>query len=89
MAETKTALQKIDHDEKQKVLSQMKGPGKTPATEWSGNRQSSRKIIQNNVSEDDLGSRENNGEDAINIYQRPIRTKEQTNRDEWYTRRNP
>ena len=39
--------------------------------------QSSRKIIQND-SEDDPGSWENNGEDARSVYQRPIRTKEQT-----------
>ena len=50
--------------------------------------QPSRKRIQNNVSKDDPGSREKNGEDAKNIYQRPKRTKEQTNRDEQHTRRN-
>ena len=51
-------------------------PRKT--TKWSGDRQLSSKIIQNNDSEDDPGSRENNGEDARNVYQRPTRTKEQT-----------
>ena len=45
-------------------------------------RQSLRKRIQNNDSEDDPGSWENSGEDARNVYQRPRRTKEQTNRDE-------
>ena len=35
------------------------------------------KRIQNNDSEDDLGSWENNGKDARNVYQRPTRTKEQ------------
>ena len=30
-AETKTALQKIDHNEKEKLMSQMKGQGKIPA----------------------------------------------------------
>ena len=40
------------------------------------------KIIQNNDSEDDPGSRENNGEDARNVYQRPTRTNEQRNRGE-------
>ena len=45
---------------------------------WSGDRQPSRKRIQNNDSEDDPGSQENNGEDARNVYQRPTRTKEQT-----------
>ena len=33
-------------------------------------------------SEDDPGSWKKNGEDARNVYQRPRRTKEQTNRDE-------
>ena len=59
------------------------------APSWtSGDMQPSRKRIQNNVSKDDPGSREKNGEDAKNIYQRPKRTKEQTNRDEQHTRRN-
>ena len=30
MVKTKTILQKVTHDEKQKVMSQMKGQGKTP-----------------------------------------------------------
>ena len=42
------------------------------------NRQSSRKRIQNNNSEDDLGSWKKNGDDAINVYQRPRRIKELT-----------
>ena len=46
------------------------------------------KRIQNNDSEDDPGSQENNGEDVRNVYQRPSRAKEQTNRDESYTSRN-
>ena len=41
-------------------------------------RQPSRKRIQNNGSEDDPESQENNGEDARNVYQRPRRTKQQT-----------
>ena len=36
------------------------------------------KRIQNNDSEDDSGSWKNNGEDARNVYQRPRKTKEQT-----------
>ena len=40
------------------------------------------KRIQNNDSEDDAESQENNGEERRNVYQRPRRTKEQTNRDE-------
>ena len=36
------------------------------------------KRIQNNDSEDDSGSLKNNGEDARNVYQRPRKTKEQT-----------
>jgi len=55
-------------------------------TKWGGDRQSSRKRIQNNDSEDDSESQKKNGgkdwEDARNVYQRPRRTKEQTNRDE-------
>ena len=43
-----------------------------------------KKKIQNNYSEDDPGSQKENGEDARNVYQRPRRTKEQTNRDELY-----
>ena len=65
-----------------------------------GDRQPSRKRIQNNDSEDDPVSQEKNGgkdlEDTINVYQRPRRTKEQTNRytrykldTSRYTRRNP
>ena len=50
--------------------------------------QPSRKGIQNNDSEDDPGSWKKNGEDARNAYQRPRRTKEQTDRDERYSRRN-
>ena len=36
---------------------------------------------QNNDSKDDPGSWANNGEDARNVYQRPRRTKEQTDDD--------
>ena len=42
--------------------------------------------FQKNDSEDDPGSWKKNGEDVRNVYQRPRRTKEQTNRDEQYTR---
>ena len=44
-----------------------------------GNRDSTRKIIQNNDSENHPGSWKMNREDARNVYQRPRRTKEQTN----------
>ena len=50
-------------------------PRKT--TKCSGNKEASKKRIQNNDSEDDPGSWKHNGEDAINVYQRPGRTKEQ------------
>ena len=63
----------------------MKGQDKIPG---SGDRQPSSKRIQNNDSEDDLGSQKKNGEDSRNIYQRPRRTKEQTNRYEQFTRKN-
>ena len=55
-------------------------------TKWSGDRQPSRKRIQNNDSED-LGSQKKNGEDARNVPQRPRWTKEQTEMKQ-YTRRN-
>ena len=73
---------------KQKVMSQMKRQDKIPEKQLNEMeiRQSLRKRIQNNDSEDDLGSQKKNGgkgwEDARNVYQRPRRTKEQTNRDE-------
>ena len=50
---------------KQKVMSQMKGQDKTP--KLSGNRQASRKRIQNYDREDNPGSWKNNGEDARNV----------------------
>ena len=42
---------------------QMKEQGKTPGktTKWSGDRQPSRKRIQNNDSEDDPGPQKKNG----------------------------
>ena len=49
-------------------------------TKWSGDRQTFRKRIQNNDSEDDPGSLENNGEDVTDVYQRPRRNKIQTSR---------
>jgi len=51
---------------------------------WSGYKQTFRKRIPNNDNEDDPGSQKQNGEDIINVYQRPRRT----NRDEQYIRRN-
>ena len=50
----------------------MKELGKFPrkTTKLSGDRKPSRKIMQNNDSEDDLGSWKKNGEDARNVYQR-------------------
>ena len=61
-------------------MSQVKRQGKTPekTMKESGDKQTSRKIIQNNDSKDDPGSWENNEKDARNVYQRPTRTKEQT-----------
>ena len=58
---------------RQRALYQMKEQDKTPGktNKGNGNRQSSRKRIQNNDSEDDPGPREKNGgkdqEDAINV----------------------
>ena len=62
----------------------MKGQDKIPEKQLNeveiGNLLEKR--IQNNDSEDDAESQENNGEERRNVYQRPRRTKEQTNRDE-------
>ena len=64
-------------------MSQMKRHNKIPEKQLNeveiGNLpEGKKKKNQNNYSENDLGSRENNEEDAINVYQRPTRTKEQT-----------
>ena len=77
MAKTKTILQKINHDERAESYVPDEGTRKKPrkTTKWSENRQTSRKIIQNNDGEDGLGSWENNEEDARNVYQRSIGTK--------------
>ena len=50
-------------------------------TKWSWDRQPSRKWIQNNGGEDELGSWANNGAGERAVYQRPTRTKEQTEMD--------
>ena len=80
MAKTKTILYKVNHDERQKVMSQMKGQDKTPEKQQNeveiGNIPEKR--IQNNDSEDDSGSWKNNREDARKVYQRLRKTKEQT-----------
>ena len=60
----------------------MTGQDKTSEKQLSEYKQPSRNRIQND-SEDDSGSQKKNGgkdgEDAINVYQRPIRTKELIN----------
>ena len=58
---------------------QMKKPDKTlkkKLIKWS--QEIFQKKIQNNDSENDPGSQKKNGEDIRNVYQRPGRTKEQT-----------
>ena len=55
---------------KQKVMFQMRGQDKTP--KLSGNRQASRKRIQNYDSEDNPGSWKNNGEDARNVFTKDL-----------------
>ena len=64
----------------------MKGQDKTPEKQLHemeiGDRQASRKRIQNTNSQDDPWSLEYNRKDAGNVYQIPGRTKEQTNKDE-------
>ena len=66
--------------EKQKIISKMKESQKNPrkTTKGNGDKQTSRKRIQNNDSEDDSESWKQNEEDARNVYQKPRRTKEQT-----------
>ena len=71
----------------------MKEQDKSPEKQLDEmNRKPPRKKIQNNDSDDDSGSQKKYGgkdwEYARNVYQRPRRTKEQTNTDEQYTRRN-
>jgi len=56
----------------------MKEQNPRKTMKWSGDRQPSRERIQNNDSADDPGSWKQNGEDARNVYQRPRRTKAQT-----------
>ena len=61
------------------IMFQMKKPDKTLKKElikWS--QEIFQKKIQNNDSENDPGSQKKNGEDIRNVYQRPGRTKEQT-----------
>ena len=62
----------------------MKGQDKTPEKQLNEVEigKPSRKIIQNNDSEDDPGTQKNNEENARSVYQRPRRTKEQVNTDE-------
>ena len=61
---------------RQKIMSLMKGQGKTPEKQVKEVER-----IQNNGSKDNPRSQEKNGgedwEDARNVYQRPTRTKEQ------------
>ena len=75
---------------KQRVLSQMKWQDKTPERQLNeveiGNFPEKR--IWKSDSEDNPESLKKKREDSDNVYQRPRRTKEQTNRDEQYTRRN-
>ena len=78
VVKTKTILQKTNPMKKQKVLC-LRWRHKIKEKQlMKRDRQLSRKRIQNNDSEDDPRSQENNGEDARNVYQRPIRMEEQT-----------
>ena len=60
----------------------MKGQNKIPGKQLNEVETELRIRIQNNDRGDDLGSQEKNGskdwEDSRNVYQRPTRTKEQT-----------
>ena len=59
---------------------QMKKPDKTPKKKKTNKVEPGNlpEKIQNNDSENDPGSQKKNGEDIRNVYQRPGRTKEQT-----------
>ena len=60
---------------------QMKKPDKAPKKKKKTNKVEPGNLpekIQNNDSENDPGSQKKNGEDIRNVYQRPGRTKEQT-----------
>ena len=63
----------MDHNKLWKI------PGE--ATEQSGDKQPSRKRIQNNDSKDDPESQENNGE-MQEVFTKEINNKQRTNRDE-------
>ena len=78
MARTKTTLQEDNWDEKAESYVPHEGTRQNPrkTTKWSGDKQPSRKTIQNNDSEDDPGFWENNGEDTRNAYKRPRITKD-------------
>ena len=75
---------------KQKVVSQMKGQDKTPEKQpkWSGAEKRISEFFwyvnDDSDNEDDPGSWEKNGgkdwEEARNVYQRPTRNKEKTNK---------
>ena len=62
---------------RQRITSEMKGQDKTPEKQLNEVEigKPSRKIIQNNDSEDDPRSEKKNGENGRNAYQRPRRTK--------------
>ena len=63
---------------KQKVMSQMKGQDKTPEKQLNEVETGNPAEKEFRIMTDDTGSRENNREDTRNVYQRPTRTKEQT-----------
>ena len=73
--EQKPYYKKLHRMEKQRVILQMKQQVKTPERQLDGDRQCSRKRIQNDDSEDDLGSPKKNGEDTRNVLRR-LTTKE-------------
>ena len=81
MNKTKPRYRKLISMKKYKVKSQMKEQDKNPrkTTNWSGDRQLSRKRIQNNDSKDDSGSWKKNGgkdwEDARNVFFFPHKPK--------------
>ena len=62
-AKTTAILQKVNHNEKAERYVPDEGTRYSPrkSTKLSGDRQPSRKRIQNNDSEDDSGSQEKNG----------------------------
>ena len=85
-SEQKPHYRKLIRIKKHKIMSHMKGQDKTPEKRKQLNEVKIGKIPEKEfrimIVKTNPGSRENNAEDARNVYQRPRQTKEQTNWNE-------